>query len=64
MMDRTNGLTPGQQVAVIVHDGDAVGVQVGDGGGHQMLDGRDLFMLQHAAGLQHHGGGGGTDRPG
>ena len=29
----------GQQIAAIVDDGDAVGGQAGDGGGHQMLDG-------------------------
>ena len=47
-----------QQVAAIVHDGDAVGAQRGDGGGDHVLDGLDLALVHAAAGLEHHRGGG------
>ena len=43
----------GQEAAAIIHDGDPVGRQRGDGGGHKVLDGLDLAAVHAAAGLQH-----------
>ena len=43
----------GQQIALVVDDGDAFGRQAGNRGGDQMLDRLHLAAAEHAAGLEH-----------
>jgi hypothetical protein len=43
----------GQQIAAVVDDGDAVGLEARDGGRHQMLDG-GTWPRSSGPGLQHH----------
>ncbi len=45
----------GQQIALVVDDGDASGIEPLHGGGDQMLDGVDLLAPQHAARLDDDG---------
>src|SRR5450830_773979 len=42
------GRRVGEQVAVLVNNGDGLGRQFGDAAGHQMHDGADLLGIQHA----------------
>ena len=43
---------------MLVDDGDMIGRQRRDGGGHQMLNGLDLAAVQRRAGSEHHRGAG------
>ena len=46
----------GEQLAPFVDDGDVVGREAGDGGGHEVLNRGDLTIAETRARLEHDGG--------